>query len=155
MLGSKRGDLTASPGSPIQCGATVWYVASGDLNGDRWPDAVATHSEGGTGAVVLLNDRGNFVLAPGSPLEFGHGTWGVVIADMNDDRKADLVVAADESVRVMLGDGIGRFSPAGGSPFPTGKGAWRLVVADFNGDGRPDVATRSVEAQQIELLVGR
>jgi hypothetical protein len=155
LLGSRRGDLTAARGSPLACRATVWYAAAGDLSGDGWPDAVATHSEGHTGAAVFLNDgRGGFAPAPGSPLELDHGAWGVEIADMNRDKRADLVIAADESIRVLLGDGEGRFLPAAGSPFPTGKGAWRLVVADFNGDGRLDVATRCVEAARIELLLG-
>jgi hypothetical protein len=154
LLGSSRGDLTAAPSSPLLCDATVWYVAAGDLNGDKRPDIVATHSEGGTGATVLLNAGGSkFLAAPGSPLQFGHGAWGVEIADMNRDGKTDLVIAADESIRLLLGDGSGRFRPAAGSPFKTGKGAWRLVVADFNGDGTPDVATKCVEANQLEILL--
>jgi hypothetical protein len=155
LLGSGRGDLTSAPGSPLVCDATVWYAAAGDLNDDERPDIVATHSEGGTGATIWMNTgEGKFVPAPDSPLDFGHGAWGVEIADMNCDGNADLVVAADESIRVLQGDGSGRFQPAPGSPFATGKGAWRLVVADFNGDGKPDVATRCVEANQLEILVG-
>jgi sugar lactone lactonase YvrE len=155
LLGNKQGELVPAPGSPLACDATVWYVATGDLNGDGRPDVVATHSEGGTGASVFLNDGdGKFVRAPGAPLEFGHGSWGVEIADMNGDGRADCIVAGDESIRVLLGDGRGQFKPASGSPFKTGKGAWRLVVGDFNGDGRPDVATRCVEANRLEVLLG-
>jgi FG-GAP-like repeat len=156
MLGDKQGNLSAGPGSPFECGATVWYVAAGDLNGDKRPDVVATHSEGNTGATILLNDgEGRFTPAPGSPLEFDHGAWGVAIEDMNRDDKADLLVAADESIRLSLGDGSGRFTPAVGSPFPTGKGAWRLAVGDFNGDGRLDVASRCVEALQIDVFLSQ
>jgi hypothetical protein len=155
LLGNRRGELTAAPGSPLVCDATVWYAAAGDLNGDRRPDIVATHSEGGSGATIWINAGHNkFASAPGSPLQFGHGAWGVEVADMNRDGNADLVVAADESIRLLLGDGTGRFKPAVGSPFKTGKGAWRLVVADFNGDGKPDVATRCVEAKSLEILLG-
>jgi hypothetical protein len=156
LLGSSSGELTPAQNSPLVCDATVWYAASGDLNGDKMPDIVATHSEGGSGATIFLNaGEGKFSAAPGSPLEFGHGAWGVEIVDMNRDGHADLAVASDTSIRVMLGDGAGRFRPAAGSPFRTGKGAWRLVVADFNGDGKPDVATRCVEANRVEILHGR
>jgi hypothetical protein len=136
------------------CDATVWYVTAGDLNGDERPDLVAMHSEGNTGATVLLNDgQGRFAPAPGSPLEFGDGAWGVEIADMNKDGTGDIAVAADESIRVLLGDGGGRFTPAAGSPFKTGKGAWRLVMGDFNGDGQLDLATRCVEARQLDVFL--
>jgi hypothetical protein len=139
----------------LACGETVWYAACGDLNGDKRPDIVATHSEGYSGATIFLNaGEGKFVEAPGSPLEFGHGAWGVEIVDMNRDGLSDLAVASDTSIRLMLGDGAGRFRPARGSPFRTGKGAWRLVVADFNGDEKPDVATRCVEANRVEILLG-
>jgi hypothetical protein len=155
LLGNARGELTPAPNSPLTCDATLWYAAAGDLNGDQRPDVVATHIEGGTGVTVLLNaGDGKLLPAPGSPLGLGHGAWGLEIADMNRDGKADLVVAADTSIQMFLGDGQGGFTPAGGSPYRTGKGAWRLVVADFNGDGKLDVATRCVEANHLEVLLG-
>jgi hypothetical protein len=155
LFGNGRGELVSAPYSPLQCDATVWYAAAGDLNGDKRPDIVATHSEGHRGATILLSTAdGKLVPAPGSPLEFDHGAWGVHVADMDRDGNADLVVAADESIYVLLGDGSGRFSPAAGSPFKAGKGAWRLVVADFSGDGRLDVAYRCVEANRLEILLG-
>ena len=55
LLGNGRGELGPRPGSPLTCDAGVWYVAAGDLNGDRRPDVVATHSERGTGATILIN----------------------------------------------------------------------------------------------------
>jgi len=156
LLGSRDGRLTPAQDSPLVCDVTVWYAATGDLNGDNRPDIVATHSEGYSGATIFLNSAdGKFAAAPGSPLEFGHGAWGVEIVDMNRDGHADLAVASDNSILVMLGDGTGRFRPAAGSPYRTGKGAWRLVVADFNGDGQPDAATRCVEANRVEILHGR
>lgn len=155
LLGNGRGELAAAPNSPVMCEANLWYVATGDLNGDRRPDVVATHIEGKSGATVLLNNgQGKLAPAASSPLQLGHGAWGAQIADMNRDGKADLVVAADEAIRVFVGDGRGGFQLAAGSPYRTGKGAWRLVVADFNGDGKLDVATRCVEANQIEILFG-
>ena len=152
LLAKSGGELARAPSSPLVPDATVWYVAAGDLNGDRHPDVAATHSEGGSGVTIWLNDgQGKLSPAAGSPLELGHGAWGVEIADMNRDGHGDLVLGADESIRVFLGDARGRFRPAGGSPFKTGKGAWRIVVADFNGDSKLDVATRCVEANRLEV----
>jgi hypothetical protein len=155
LLGNGRGELLPAPGSPLTCDASVWYVAAGDLNGDRRPDVVATHTQGGTGTTILINaGQGKLSPAPGSPLELGHGAWGVEIADMDRDGNADLVITGDEAIRLFGGDGRGGFQPAAGSPYRTGKGAWRLVVADFNGDGKLDVATRCVEANRVEIFSG-
>jgi hypothetical protein len=155
LLGNPNGELKSAPFSPLKCDATVWYAATGDLNGDKQPDIVATHTEGHSGATVLISSgQGTFVPAPLSPLQFGHGAWGVEIADMNRDGKGDLVVAADEHIQVFLGDGQGAFHPASGSPFKIGKGGWRLAVADFNGDGKLDVASKCVESNHIAILSG-
>jgi hypothetical protein len=158
LLGNGRGELVPAPNSPFDCGTTVRYVASGDLNGDRLPDVVATHNDTpqkGRSLTILIN-KGQGRLAPtaSSPLEVGHYHWGVEIADMDRDGNADLVVAADEAIRVFIGDGRGGFKPAAGSPYATGKGAWRLVVADFNGDGKLDVATRCIDADRLEVFFG-
>jgi hypothetical protein len=153
LLGNARGELVAAPGSPLLCDAGVWYVATGDLNSDGRQDVVATHREGGSGLTILLGDRlGKLSPAPGSPLPLGHGAWGVEVADMDRDGKADLVVAGDVAVHVLVGDGRRGFRPAVGSPYQTGKGAWRLAVADFDGDGKLDVATRCVEAKRVDML---
>jgi hypothetical protein len=155
LQGNGKGELAPAANSPVTCDSRIWLVATGDLNGDQRPDVVATHSEGGSGVTILLNAAGGKLSpAAGSPLKLAHGAWGAKVADMNRDGNADLVVAADEHIRVFQGDGRGGFKPAEGSPFKTGKGAWRLTVADFNGDGRLDVATRCVEANRIEIWRG-
>lgn len=140
-------------GKAIAVGATVWFAATGDLNQDGRPDVVATHSEGGSGVSVLLNEGQS--LQAGKPVDLDRGAWGVAVVDMDHDTHLDLVIAANTSIQVLLGNGRGEFSAAAGSPFPTGRGAWRSVVADFNGDGKQDVATNCVEAQRLEILYGQ
>jgi hypothetical protein len=158
LLGDGKGGLTKPPNSPIATTETVRWTACGDLNSDGLADVVASHDDSpqrGRALTILLNQgRGVLAPAPSSPLPIGHFAWSVAIADMNRDGHADLVVGADTGIRVFLGDGRGAFNPAEGSPFATGKGAWRATVADFNGDGKLDVATRSVEAHQLEVLLG-
>jgi hypothetical protein len=79
----------------------------------------------------------------------------MAIADVNADGKPDVVAAAGDGVRIMLGDGQGGFQSAPGSPFATSKGAWQLAVGDVNGDGKPDVATSNVESDSVTVLLAQ
>jgi hypothetical protein len=133
------------------------HVAVGDLNGDGKLDlAVATTGAGcgngcpkGLVAILLGNSDGTFKKAK------TYGTGGfdaigwVAIADVNGDKKPDLVVAnycatecsyppAQGSVGVLLGNGNGTFRTA--KTYPSGGyGTVSVAVADVNKDGKPDI----------------
>jgi hypothetical protein len=104
---------------------------------------------------ILLGDgTGNFREVGGSPFDFGHAVWTIVLADVNRDRREDVIAAAGDSVRVMLGDGSGRFRPAPHSPFATTTGTWRLAAGDIDQDGKTDVVTSSIESNSVTVLFG-
>ncbi len=132
-----------------------WFVAVGDVNGDRKPDLVATHAERSELTVLLGDGKGGFAETTGSPFDLGHAAWRLAVADVNRDGKADAVAAAGDGVRVLLGDGRGGFRPAPGSPFATGKGTWQLAVGDVNGDGKPDVAASNLESDSVTILLAQ
>jgi hypothetical protein len=146
--GFQRSDIqlkTAGPG----------YVAMGDVNGDGKPDLVCTHLERSQLTVLISNNGTSFTEMPDSPYDLGHAAWGVRLADVNRDSKADVVAAAGEGVRIMLGDGRGGFTPAPGSPFAVGGGAWRLDIGDVNGDSKPDIVTGNLESKSVSVLLGQ
>jgi hypothetical protein len=152
LLGDGRGGFRRSD---IQLKTTgPGYVAIGDVNGDSKPDLVSTHLERSQLTVLLSNSGSNFMEVPDSPYDLGHAAWGVLVADVNRDGKADVVAAAGDGVRIMLSDGRGGFAPAPGSPFPAG-GAWRLDMGDINGDGKPDIVTANMESDSIGVLLGQ
>jgi hypothetical protein len=68
----------------------------------------------------------------------GSGANSVAVADVNGDGKPDIVVANENVVAVLLGNGDGTFQAAVtyGSG---GAGAGPAAVADVNGDGKPDI----------------
>src|ERR1700730_2115211 len=76
----------------------------------------------------------------------GLGFGSVVAADLNNDRKADLLFANNngfasssegDGVQPALGNGDGTFQ----QPLPlTGLAPSSVAVGDFNGDGEPDLA---------------
>jgi hypothetical protein len=153
LFGDGRGGFRRSE-IPLRTGHT-WFVAIGDVNGDRKLDLVATHGEDRLLSVLLGDGRGSFTERSGSPFDLGQRAWYVGFVDLNRDGNRDLVAAADSGVRALLGDGRGAFAPAPGSPFATGKGTWRLAVADVNADGKSDVATSNLDSDSVTVLLGR
>jgi hypothetical protein len=132
-----------------------WFVAIGDVNGDRKPDLVSSHWESDELTVLVGTGDGSFTEVSESPFDLGHSTWYLGIADVNGDGNLDVAAAADDHVRLMLGDGHGGFKPATGSPYPTSGGAWRLAIGDINGDGKSDVVTSNLAGNDVTVLIAQ
>jgi hypothetical protein len=95
---------------------------------------------------------GNPLFLPTVPYATG-GTFSasVAVADVNNDGKQDLLVASQNSLGVLLGNGDGTFQPT----MNFGRGGNSIAVADVNADGRPDliVAGRDNEGV-VDVLLG-
>jgi hypothetical protein len=80
----------------------------------------------------------------------------VEVADLNNDKLPDLIVAnqQDSSVSILLGNGKGRFQEAGGSPFPAGYSVNDVAIGDFNKDGNRDLAFANHERKYFTVLLG-
>jgi hypothetical protein len=88
----------------------------------------------------------------------------VAVADLNGDRKPDLVVAncsptgspncaGEGSVGVFLGNGDGTFQPV--ATYDSGGGnAESVAVADVNGDDKPDLLVANEGSSTVGLLLG-
>lgn len=149
MLGDGQGRFTRAPGSPFAVGPGPYPLAVGDLDGDGHPDLAVTTTGFRTGPVpqapgdrltLLSGDgRGGFRRSD-VPVRHGH-TWFAAIADVNNDRKADIVTTHGDAplVSVLLGDGRGNFTEAAGSPFDLGQQAHYISLVDVNRDGQLDV----------------
>jgi Zn-dependent metalloprotease len=147
--GAASGALGA-PSYPA-VGRAPFYVAVGDVNNDGLADVVATNTGSGTGntATVLLgNGLGGFGVGGGTnvaTLTVGTNPRGVVLADINNDGRLDILVANFTSasvsvwVRNATGNGAGDFTAAPTLPIETGPIG--LATGDFNNDGWLDVVT--------------
>jgi FG-GAP-like repeat len=152
--GTFKNAVTYSSGAASVFGSRV---AVGDLNGDGKLDlAVATTGSGcGSGCpkglvgVLLGKGDGTFKKAKTYSTGGFDAIGWVAIADVNGDKKPDLVVAnycatecsfppAEGSVGVLLGKGNGTFQAV--KTYPSGgAGTASVAVADLNNDGKPDI----------------
>jgi hypothetical protein len=121
-------------------------VAVGDLDGDGHPDVMVASFCGsdlkcggnGTASVFLSNGKG--ALKPASIYALGKGAISIALADVNGDKKLDLIAVNrdDSTVMVLLGNGDGTFQE--GIAYPAGSTPVSVSVGDFNKDGKPDLA---------------
>jgi hypothetical protein len=155
LLGN--GDGTFAPGRQYATGGFgTSSVAIADLNGDGKTDVVAANQCGSSdcttgGSVSVLLGKGNGKLHMAHTYPTGANmAMSLVIADVNNDGKPDIVVAnqcQDDScqngaVSVLLGNGDGTFKTA--QIYASGGFNTNSVVAgDFNGDGNVDLAVVS------------
>lgn len=96
-----------------------------------------------------------FANAPGSPVSVQGGPGNILIGDMNNDRKLDLVVACGgtRSIIVLEGKGNGQFG-AVLSNTTLVEAPGEIVAGDVNGDGKLDLAVASHDSYGVVLLTG-
>lgn len=164
-FGDGRGNFTRAPQSyPV--GPSPYPFGTGDVNNDGQLDIVATATATGpqrreqlphSRALTLLLSDGKGGLSPRQlPLRTGE-PWFAVIADLNRDGKADIVVTHHDqsAMTVMIGDGRGGFSEANGSPFDFGASLYHIIVADVDRDATMDVVATSGNSLRVLLNDGR
>ena len=114
-----------------------YLTGAGDINGDGKLDLVTWNYYAQQIGVYLGDGLGSF----GSPRVTASvgGLYGMHIADINRDGRADVVAVRNTSLVTWLGRSDGTLSAPLFSDLP--ESAYNLVVADLTGDGRPDVLT--------------
>jgi hypothetical protein len=98
--------------------------------------------------------RSLFVPAAGSPIAVACGASNVVVGDLNNDRKPDLVVACEQTrtMTVLLGAGNGHFRASNPISVPDSPG--NIVLGDINGDSNLDLAIDSHDSYGVMVMLG-
>lgn len=127
--------------------SSMWAFAA-DVTDDGVADLITLSSTVDT----LVNKGGRFSIA-GTPTV--PNAVDLVAADVNGDKKQDIITAdaASNNVSVLIGAGDGTF-PAAPMSFAAGTGPARIVAADFNADGKVDVATANQGSNDVSVLLG-
>jgi hypothetical protein len=116
-------------------------IASGDFNGDGFPDRAVANFGDNSVSILLGTGDGNFQPA----VNYGVGQFptAIVAGDFNHDGHLDLAVtnygavAGSGNVSILLGRGDGTFA-TGASYSMLGPQA--IVAGDLDGDGKLDLA---------------
>lgn len=96
-----------------------------------------------------------FSPAPGSPISLAGGASNVLLGDVNNDKKLDVVVAGgkNSSISVLFGKGDGQFTV---SPSSTTVPIHphEIALGDINLDGKLDLAVGTHDSYGILLFLG-
>jgi hypothetical protein len=123
-------------GLPTEVNANA--LALGDFNGDGVKDIVIGHY---TGITLLTTTRSRPQSFRRTKVDVGGGTTGVDVADVDGDRKLDVIAVGGDGgpPTVYFGDGMGNIrSTRAITAVPDGMS---INVADLNRDGLPDLVT--------------
>jgi hypothetical protein len=137
-LGDGKGTFT--PIQPTWTDSGYAALATGDINGDGFPDIVAA-SHFGTVQTLLSDGKGGFTE---KILRRKDGYVAAQLADLNGDGHLDLILLGYQKagIEVYFGDGTGDWrldtrlpEPRPGQTLP----GRALAVGDLNHDGHPDL----------------
>lgn len=129
-------------------GPLLFSISVGDLNGDGWPDLIASLTPG-VASVFLNTGHGGFQAR--ADYRTGPDCGAISLADFNGDGHLDLSCVHYTQVTVLFGAGDGTFATPIAS---TSASPNSMAAGDFNGDGRPDLATTNLAGPPISILLG-
>lgn len=149
-----------APEQTFATGADPSSLAVADLNRDARPDLVVANAADDALTVLLNTTPAGAAVATfatQAPVPTGDSPTAVAVADVNGDRKPDVLVASSttDTVGVYLnttlpGAAAATFGPV--QPLATDGGPAALVVGELNNDGVPETVTANPSSGTVSLL---
>ena len=136
LNGDGQGGFT--PGATMKVGGHISSIVAGDITRSGLDDVVVVDQADNSLKIVRIQgDLGAATVQSLSVNGLGRLTH-VRMADFDNDYYPDIVVAGDQGVAVMYGDGAGSFGNRRnlGNPGP----ATGIAIGDFRGHAFPDLA---------------
>lgn len=134
-----RGRFSAASGSPFDTGARphIHGVATGDFDGDGWPDVAVESADTREVRILRGGERG---LAPAIAVAIGTMPYSRLgVGEVTGDGRLDVLVPGhgDQTVRAIESR-AGVFSLAA-TTIRLAAQPWMIVAGDVNGDRRDDL----------------
>lgn len=128
-------------------------VTAGDLTGDGVADLAVSGGEARGFVKVLRGGATGVFTADEGVVNVGYSPNAIVVADVNRDRKLDIITANyfASTVSVVLGNGNGTFKPE--KHFMVGPTPQGLTVTDVNGDRKLDIVTGGFGLPEMSATV--
>ena len=152
LVGDGRGGFARAIGFPMTVTAAVdsfnkRTLQLVDVDGDEDLDVVTANGRRINTFSTLIGDgRGHFTRGPVVRLDSARDGYSFAFADVDGDRRLDVVAAtrssfaeqADGRIVILRGDGKGGFVRTGAT-LPTPPGPAQVTLADVDGDARPEI----------------
>lgn len=144
----------STPGSYFPLATMPTSMLSIDANADGLDDLVLFFTAPNRFQVFYATSQGG--LEPGPVTNVTGSTQRPIVADINGDKRQDLLVLSQSSlsVRVFLNMGEEGLIEPNWSPIPTISNARNITMADMNADGFPDILVVSSDAVAIHQNLG-
>ena len=153
-----KGDGTFAYSSSI-VGAGISYevvAAVADVDGDGNADIVlapTSNAQLPVPPLEILYGNGDATFQAAVAVPVSHLYSQVVVADLNGDKKPDLVMSDGGSVAVLINEGNRSF--ANEVDYVAGGQVSALNVVDVNGDGLPDVVASNPGGTTVAVLLNQ
>jgi len=148
-----HGNATFAPHGTYVSGVLGREISGGDLDGDGDVDLVMTDGSGTVRNVRVWFNVGDAKYTGPKVYDAECGAAGIVVADVDNDRDRDILLANSNNGRIsiLLNDGDGNFAYHRG--YPAGDGPYGICAHDLNGDGWVDLATANISSGDVTVLL--
>jgi hypothetical protein len=138
-------------------------IEIGDVDGDGKPDLVVSNANNNTVSILANKTaEGSSLVTFASSVDFSTGLGSapknVVLADLDGDRRLDIVTANINNGTISIFRNISTSGTINGSSFGSrvnisvGGVPTDVKVSDINGDGKPDIAVLNAATSAISVL---
>jgi hypothetical protein len=155
LLNNGSGSSNFNQGGVYTVGSQPYWIVSGDLNGDGYPDLVTanTNVNGPTGSVSVLLNNKNGTFANAVNYTVGNQPYQVAIGDINHDGYPDLAVTnyGANTVSILMGSKTGTFTVSP-TTLSTCTNPYGVAIGDFAHNGFPSIAVSCYASAQLEVF---